>query len=159
MYINNPKKLFEDLIKIPTMYDYMVATKEDGQQDDLSNLVSIVYNQKDELWDSNGCGGEGNLRWDLADFEGMKDEQKLRNEMIADSNMLKRIWRVIQKELNSEYVLVCNNCGAEYLYNKQPRYPAEKYKCTNCGTVGALELIPFEQWATPEILNLKNKYR
>lgn len=159
MYINNPKKLFEDLIKIPTMYDYMVAVEEDGQQDDLSNLISIVYNQKDELWDSNGYGGEGNLRWNLADFEGMEDEQKLRNEMIADSQTLKRIWRIIQKELNSKYVLVCNNCGAEYLYTKQPRYPAERYKCTNCGTVGALELIPFEQWATPEILNLKNEYR
>lgn len=159
MYINNPKKLFEDLIKIPTMYDYMVAVEEDGQQDDLSNLVSIVYNQKDELWDSNGYGGEGNLRWNLADFEGMKDEQKLRNEMIADSQSLKRIWRIIQKELNSKYVLVCNNCDVEYLYTKQPRYPAERYKCTNCGTVGSLELIPFEQWATPEILNLKNKYR
>ena len=159
MYINNPKKLFEDLINIPTMYDYMVATKEDGQQDDLSNLVSIVYNQKDELWDSNHSYGEGSTRWDLAGFEGMSDEQKLRNEMIADSNMLKRIWRVIQKELNSKFVLVCNNCDAEYLYNKQPKYPAGKYKCTNCGMVGSLELIPFEQWATPEILNLKQKYK
>lgn len=159
MYIDNPKKLFKDLIRIPTMYDYMVAVEEDGMKDDLHNMVDIVYNQKDELWDNNHSYGEGSTRWDLAGFEGMSDEQKLRNEMIADSNVLKRIWRIIQKELNSKYVLVCNNCGAEYLYTKQPRYSAERYKCTNCGTVGALELIPFEQWATPEILTLKNKYR
>lgn len=159
MYINNPKKLFEDLINIPTMYDYMVAVEEDGMKDDLSNMIDIVYHHKDQLWDSNESIGEGFTRWNLADFEGMEDEQKLRNEMIADSQALKRIWRILKRELSAKYVLVCNNCGAEYLYTKQPRYPAERYKCTNCGTVGALELIPFEQWATPEILTLKNKYR
>lgn len=158
MYINNPQKLFEDLYKIHTMEDYMDAVRDSGMKDDLYNMVSIVYYHKDALWDSQNLGGEGNLRWDLADFEGMKDEQKLRNEMIDDSNKLKRIWRILKRELNNKYVLVCNNCEAEYFYSKKPRYSAEKYICTKCKEVGALELVPFEEWASPEILRTKNEF-
>lgn len=158
MYINNYKKLFEDLTAIHTIELYMERI-DDFSQDSLEDLVSIIYYHKDELWDSNETGGEGSSLWDLAGFEGMKDESKLRKEMIEDSNKLERIWSTIQRELNSKYVLVCQNCGKEYFYNKKPRYPVDKYRCTNCNTVGSLELIPFEQWATPEILTLKNKYR
>lgn len=158
MYINNPRKLFEDLINIHTMYDYMVAVEDDGMKDDLYNMVSIIYHHKDALWDSEELGGEGNLRWDLADFNGMKDEQKLRNEMIADSNTLKRIWRIIQKELRTRYVLICNNCGKEYFYNKKPVYDIERYMCGNCKTQGSLEIIPFDEWASPEILRTKNEF-
>lgn len=158
MYINNPKKLFEDLYNIHTMEDYMDAVRDDGMKDDLYNMVSIIYDHKDALWDSQNLGGEGNLRWDLADFEGMKDEQKLRNEMIADSNKLKRIWRIIQKELNTKYVLICNNCGKEYFYSRKPVYDIERYICGECKTKGSLEIIPFDKWASPEIIRIKREY-
>lgn len=158
MYIDNPKKLFDDLINIHTMEDYMVAVEEDGMKDDLSNMVSIVYFNKDELWDSQGLGGEGSLRWDLGDFEGMKDEAKLRKGMIADSNALKRIWRILKKELNSKYVLRCKKCGKAYFYSKRPRYSADRYRCPECKSDGAFELVPFEECAPEEIISLRDEY-
>ena len=99
MYIDNPKKLFDDLIKIETMYDYMVAVEEDGQQDDLENLISIVYHHKDELWESGGRG-EGSSRWDLAqfEFEPPEERRKYRRKLYNDSRKLKKIWATLQKE-------------------------------------------------------------
>ena len=88
----------------------------------------------------------------------MKDEQKLRNEMIADSNKLKRMWNVIQKELNSKYVLVCNNCGKEYLYSKKPKYEVDRYRCSECKADNSLQLLTFEEWASPEIMKLRSEY-
>ena len=35
MYLENPKKLFNDLYNIPTMRNYMVACAEDGMDEDL----------------------------------------------------------------------------------------------------------------------------
>lgn len=159
MYIDDTKKLFEDLIKINTMYDYMVAVEEDKQQDDLENLISIVYFNKDELWDSTEGGYGSSLRWDLGDFEGMKDEQKLRNGMIADSRKIKRIWNIIKRELCSKYLLVCSNCGAKYFYMKKPKYQANKYMCPKCKKTGSIKLLTFEEWATPEMVYIKEKYK
>ena len=158
MYIDDTKKLFKDLININTMYDYMIAVEEDKQQDDLENLVSIVYFNKDELWDSTEGGYGSSLRWDLGDFEGMKDEKKLRDGMIADSRKIKRIWNIIKRELCSKYVLVCGNCKKNYFYMKRPKYQANKYTCSNCKKEGLIKLIPFEEWATPEILYIKKHY-
>lgn len=156
MYINNQKKLFDDLTAIHTIALYM-GRIDDFAKDSLEDLISIIYYHKDELWDSNN-GGEGSSLWDLAGFEGMKDENKLRREMIADSNKLKRMWHIIQKELNSKYVLVCNNCGKEYLYSKKPKYEADRYRCSQCKADGSLQLLSFEEWASPEILKIKNTY-
>lgn len=157
MYINNQKKLFEDLTSVHTIALYM-GRIDDFAKDSLDDLISIIYYHKDELWDSNGLGGEGSSLWDLGEFEGMKDEQKLRNEMIADSNKLKRMWNIIQKELNSKYVLVCNNCGKEYLYNKKPKYEADRYRCSECKADNSLQLLTFEDWASPEIMKLRSEY-
>lgn len=156
MYINSPKKLLEDLYSIHTIALYL-GRIDTVAEDDLNEMVSIVYYHKDELWDSNN-GGEGSSLWDLGEFEGMKDEKKLRREMIDDSNKLKRIWKVIQRELGSKYVLVCNNCGEEYFYLKKPKYEADRYRCLKCGTNGSLQLLTFEDWASPDIMNLRSQY-
>ena len=59
MYLENPKKLFNDLYKLPTMRNYMVACEEDGMDEDLQNLFSIVGCNRGEVHD----GGEGSERW------------------------------------------------------------------------------------------------
>ena len=157
MYINNHKKLFEDLTSIHTIALYM-GRIDDFAKDSLDDLISIIYYHKDELWDSNECGGEGSSLWDLADFEGMKDEKKLRKEMIADSNTLKRMWLIIQRELAAKYIVRCENCGEEYFYLKGPKYPVEKYRCGRCKEKNCLQLLTFEEWASPEILQLRSEY-
>lgn len=113
---------------------------------------------KTSYGNSNVSGGEGSTLWDLAEFEGMKDEKKLRREMINDSNKLKRIWNVIKRELSSKYVLVCDNCGKEYFYDKKPKYEADRYKCSQCKADGSLQLLSFEDWASPDIMNLRSQY-
>lgn len=156
MYIDNPKKLIEDMFAIHTMSMYLERI-DDFAKDDLDDMISIVYYHKDELWDSNE-GGEGSSLWDLAGFEGMRDEKQLRAEMIGDSRKLKRIWRIIQKELGSECLLICRKCGDKYFYTKKPKYTADRYRCPTCKSVGSFEIVPFEEWASPEILYLRKEY-
>lgn len=144
MYIDNTKKLFEDLISIDTISSYMAATEDDGRQENLTNLVDIVYNEKDQPLDGTS------LRWDIE----LGDKQQIRK----DKRILQRIWSILQKELHCDYVVRCNNCGYEYLYLKNLKYPIENYKCSKCNEIGYLELIQFEDWATPEIMDLRGKY-
>ena len=97
MYLDNAKKLFDDLIKVETMLDYMEAVKDDGMEYDLENLISIVYHHKDELWESGGRG-EGSCRWDLSQFDDEPNRAVLRRKMRNDSRKLKKIWDILQKE-------------------------------------------------------------
>ena len=144
MYIDNPKKLFEDLINIDTIYSYMVATEDDGRQENLTNLVDIVYHEKDQPFDGTSS------RWDIE----LGDKQQIRK----DKRTLQKIWNIIQKELHCDYVVRCNNCGEEYLYLRNLKHPIENYKCRKCNETGYLELISFKDWATPEITDLRSKY-
>ena len=123
MYLDNPKKLFDDLINIPTMYDYMVACAEDNMQDDLENLISIVKYNHGEIH----CGGEGSCRWDLE----MYDEEKDRQQVIKDDRTMCYIWKEIQKEQNAKYTLTCKKCGYVWYYSKKPKYE-KGYTCC-CG--------------------------
>lgn len=141
------------------MNDYMEAVEEDRQQEDLENLISIVDYNRDALWDNSGyVGGDGSERWNLGNFENMEDEQQKRNQMIADSRKINWIWSVIKRELSSKYVLVCGNCGKNYFNIRRPRYPANEYICSECNTEGSLQLLSFEEWASPEIMKIKNSY-
>ena len=94
MYIDNPKKLFEDLINIDTISSYMAATEDDGMQENLTNLIDIVYNEKDQPFDGTS------LRWDIE----LGDRQQIRK----DKRTLQKIWNVIQKELHCDSSLLIN---------------------------------------------------
>ena len=144
MYINNPKKLFEDLINIDTIYCYMTAIEDDGNSNNLSELISVVYNEKDQVFDGTSS------RWDI--------ELGNKQQILKDNKLVNIIWNTIQRELNSKYILVCENCGKEYFYNKKPKYSLDKYKCSECKVENSLQLLPFEQWASPEIMNLRSRY-
>ena len=144
MYINNPKKLFEDLINIDTIDSYMAAIEDDGNSNNLSELINVVYNEKDQAFDGTSS------RWDVE----LGDKQQI----LKDKITLNGIWNTIQRELNSKYVLVCENCGKEYFYNKKPKYPVDKYKCPECKAEGSFQLLLFEEWASPEIMKIKNSY-
>lgn len=155
MYIDNTKKLFEDLHKIPTMESYMWdCVRADGQQDDLSNLVSIVWNYHDALCNSDEMfmGEALSSMWDLAEYD-----EKGKKQLIADNRALNNIWKIIKKELKALYVLKCRNCGGIFFYGKKPLYNIKEYKCV-CKKIGTLELTTFEKWATPEIKRLREQY-
>ena len=144
MYIDNPKKLFEDLINIDTIYSYMAAIEDDGNSNNLSELISVIYNEKDQVFDGTSS------RWDI--------ELGNKQQILKDNKLVNVIWNIIQRELNSKYILVCENCGKEYFYNKKPKYSLDRYKCSECKAENSLQLLPFEQWASPEIMNLRSRY-
>lgn len=123
MYLDNPKKLFDDLYAIPTMYTYMVACAEDGMDNDLSNLISIVKHNNNELH----YGGEGSERWNLEYCETEEEKQRL----IKDSRTLNKIYAQIKVEENAKYTLICRECGYVWYYSKKPKYD-NGYKC-KCG--------------------------
>ena len=97
MYIDNPKKLFKDLSKITTISVYMMDLLQADKQDDLIEMINIVQINKDELCDSSAEGGESNTLWDLAEYENAQERARVRK----DSRVLKKIWDIIVKELNS----------------------------------------------------------
>lgn len=145
MYLNNTKKLFDDLYAIPTMYHYMVACAEDGMQDDLENLISIVKYNQGELHE----GGEyGSLRWDLEMCDG--DEEK--QQVIKDARKMTMIWLQIQKELRSKYVMVCDNCGATAFYTRRPKYDLDNYYCGKCKNEH-LTMYTFDEWCRSKGVN------
>ena len=141
MYLDNPKKLFDDLYAIPTMYHFMVACAEDGMSEDLTNLISIVKHHHDELHD----GGEGSCAWDLDQCETEKE----REQLYKDHKRINWIWRALQKELKSKYVFECGNCKKVYFYQKRPKYDAKEYYCGSCKK-DCLSLYTFEEWLVGE---------
>ena len=153
MYLNNPKKLFDDLYHIPTMCDYMETVLDDGMEDDLANLISIVSCNRNEVH----YGGEGSCRWDLEQY----DTEEERQQVIKDSRMMNAIYKEIKKELNSKYVVQCMNCGYVWFYSKRSKCITSalesdtntysKYKCFCKGT---LNVYTFEEWVISENLDI-----
>jgi len=140
MYLDNPKKLFDDLYAIPTMYHFMVACAEDGMSEDLTNLISIVKHHHDELHD----GGEGSCAWDLDQCETEKE----REQLYKDHSRINRIWKVIQKELRSKYVICCG-CGMTSFLSRRLKYDIKDYYCGKCKNK-ILSLYTFEEWLVGE---------
>lgn len=107
MYIDNPKKLFEDLSNISTISTDMIDLASVGKEDDLIELITIVENNKDELWDSRVDGSEGNILLDLGDAcEDALNPKEARMQLRRDSRKLKKIWDIIVKELNNMNIKV-----------------------------------------------------
>ena len=146
MYLDNPKKLFKDLYNLPTMYNYMVACAEDGQDEELPSLLSIVSCNRGEVH----YGGEGSCRWDLEQY----DTEKEREQVIKDSRTIDWIWKVIQKELKANYVMECGNCGQTWFYQRMPKYTkldqegdgGNYYFCGRCKKENTIHVYTMESW-------------
>ena len=158
MYLENPKKLFKDLYNLPTMYCYMVACAEDGEDENLQNLLSIVGCNHGELHE----GGEGSCRWDLEQYDTEKDRQ----QVIKDSRTIDWIYKVIQKELKAKYVMECGNCGECYFYQKKPKYAGsdtsdggEHYICGECKKENTLNIYTMESWLNDKNIDLNEVTR
>jgi hypothetical protein len=89
-------------------------------------------------------GGEGSSRWDLEEYDTEKDRQ----QVIKDDRRMAWIWKTIQKELKSKYVMCCG-CGMTAFYTRKPRYNIKEYYCGRCKN-DFLSLYTFEEWATGE---------
>ena len=155
MYINNTKKLFEDLKAIPTMESYMIdCVKADGDQDNLANLVSIVWYYHDALADSSTMfmGEVLSSEWNLAEYD-----EKGKKQLIKDNRALNNIWKILKKEATSPYVLICSHCCDVFFYGKKPKYEVSKYQCL-CKKIGTLKMMEFNEWANDEILNIRRRY-
>lgn len=146
MYINNTKKLFEDLNNIESWHWYMA-----DQPKDLDNLLSILDCYHDALHD----GGEGSCTWDLSQFE--EDDKENREKLIKDNQTMKNIWNIVKKELKAKYILKCSHCGDVFFYGKKPKYEISKYQCL-CKKIGTLQIMEFNKWATDEILDIRRRY-
>ena len=159
MYLDNAKKLFKDLYNIPTMYCYMVACAEDGDDEKLQSLFSIVGCNRGELH----YGGEGSCRWDLEQC----DTEKERQQVIKDSKTIDWIYRVIQKEIKAKYVMECGNCGKCYFYSRKPKYTqldqegdgGSHYICGKCRKENTLNVYTMESWLADKGIDLKEVTR
>jgi hypothetical protein len=136
------------------MYCYMVACAEDGEDENLQNLLSIVGCNRGELHE----GGEGSCRWDLEQYDTEKDRQ----QVIKDSRTIDWIYKVIQKELKAKYVMECSNCGTCYCYQRKPKYTGsdtsdggEHYICGHCRKENTLNVYTMDSWLTDKKMNLK----
>ena len=154
MYLNNSKKLFKDLYDLPTMYCYMVACAEDGDDENLQSLLSIVSCNRGELH----YGGEGSCRWDLEQY----DTEKERQQVIKDSRMIDAIYRQIQKELKAKYVVQCQKCGYVWFYSKRSKCitsalesDTDTYSSFKCFCKGKLKVYTMEEWCLSEGIDLK----
>ena len=154
MYLENPKKLFKDLYNLPTMYCYMVACAEDGEDENLQNLLSIVGCNVNEVH----YGGEGSCRWDLEQYDTEKDRQ----QVLKDANTLKAIYKQIQKELKAKYVAQCENCKHAWFYQKYSKCissaldsDTNTYSTYKCFCKGKLKVYTMEEWCLSEGIDLK----
>lgn len=101
MYIDNPKKLFEDLSNISTISTDMLDLASIGKENDLIELITIVENNKDALWDSRVDSCDGSILWDLGEAcDDAPNPKESRMQLRRDSRKLKKIWDIIVKELN-----------------------------------------------------------
>lgn len=158
MYLENPKRLFKDLYNIHTMQGYMVACEEDGEDENLSNLVSIVGCNRGEVH----YGGEGSCRWDLEQY----DNEEQRQQVIKDSRMIDAIYKQILKEINAKYVIQCGKCGYAWFTNRNTKCVkalrednGEKKSDWKCFCKGQLHLYTMEEWCLAEGIDLKEVMR
>lgn len=152
MYLDNPKRLFMDLYRIKTMYCYMVACAEDGEDENLQNLLSIVGCNRGELH----YGGEGSCRWDLEQC----DTEEERQQKIKDSRKIDAIYKQIQKELNAKYVIQCRECGYTWFMSRKSKYvklllDKELKSGLKCFCNGRLDAFTMKKWLKDNKIDLK----
>jgi hypothetical protein len=152
MYLENPKKLFNDLYNLPTMYCYMVACAEDGMDEDLQNLFSIVSCNRGEVHN----GGEGSERWNLEYCETQEEV----DQIYKDSRMIDAIYKQIQKEINAKYVIQCESCHHAWFTTRNTKCVKSlreegRNSGWKCFCKGNLQVYTMEEWCLDEGINLK----
>ena len=153
MYLENPKRLFNDLYNLPTMCCYMVACAEDGEDENLQNLLSIVGCNHGKAYYGSDSG-----RWDLEQYDTEKDRQ----QVLKDANALKAIYKQIQKELKAKYVAQCENCKHAWFYQRYSKCissaldsDTDTYSTYKCFCKGKLKVYTMEEWCLSEGIDLK----
>lgn len=103
MYLDNPKRLFNDLYAIPTMSTYMDAVAEDGDDENLNDLIDVIeYNI--ELSTSGDSARWGKMQTDtdivtfLKNSKELMERVKYNQQIDEDLKRLKQILRQIRKE-------------------------------------------------------------
>ena len=56
-------------------------------------------------------------------------------------NRIRKIYKVLTKEIYSKYIFKCNNCGKIYYLQRKPRLRVEDYICGNCGSKGSFQFL------------------
>ena len=145
MYINNPRKLFNDLYNIPTMSSYMEAVDEDGDAENLEDLISIVeYNIELATSGDSMRWEKMETRTDIVSFlknsKELAERVRYNQQLDDDYKRLKQILRIIRKEQSAKYTMTCPKCGHVWFYSKKPKYE-NGYKC-KCG--GDIEIKKLE---------------
>ena len=136
MYLDNPKKLFNDLCLIPTMSGYMDAVADDGDAENLDDLISVVeYNIELATSGDSARWEKMETRTDIVNFlknsKELAERIKHNQQLDDDYKRLKQILRQIRKEQDAKYTLTCNKCGHVWYYSKKPKYD-NGYTC-KCG--------------------------
>lgn len=157
MYLENPKRLFKDLYNLPTMYCYMVACAEDGEDENLQNLLSIISCNHGKAY-----YGSDSDRWDLEQYDTEKDRQ----QVLKDANALKAIYKQIQKELKAKYVAQCESCKHAWFYQRYSKCissaldsDTNTYSTYKCFCKGKLKVYTMEEWCLSEGIDLKEIIR
>lgn len=156
MYLDNADKLYMDLYNIPTMYDYMVACAEDGENKNLSSLFHIAKCHTGELHE----GGEGSERWNLEYCE-TEDE---RQQMIKDARIMDAIYRQIQREIKAKYVIECQECCYVWFMERKSKTVKELMEkgnkaTTKCFCNGMLKAYTMDEWCKMRRIDLKEVTR
>ena len=152
MYLDNAGKLYMDLYRLPTMYCYMVACAEDGDDDKLQSLLSIVSCNRGELH----YGGEGSCRWDLEQC----DTEEERQQKMTDARKIDTIYRQIQRELKAKYVIECQECCYVWFMERKSKTVKELMEKGNkagvkCFCNGMLKAYTMEEWLKMRKIDLK----
>lgn len=107
MYIDNPKKLFDDLHKLLFVEGDIEAAYDDNQHLDIHNLISIMKRWiNSSKWDMNSEEfylDFGDIETDedvFMNFYDINTIQELKTRLKNDYNKLKRIYKIVQTELN-----------------------------------------------------------
>lgn len=105
MYIDNPKKLHDDLLKIMYLPGDLAAANDDGQAYDIDNLISIIEKWiHTNAWTVDSFNFQNETGIDPDEMTTQEQKRELWNykrKLTLDYNKLKRIYKKIQEELNN----------------------------------------------------------
>jgi hypothetical protein len=114
MYLDDLKKLFHDLADIPSACGYMENMADAGYTKTIDQMISNI----DGL-------SSGRMDPDMRDLSRTSEFFEFYN----DKRRYDKIRRILAEELNSKYVMVCNNCNKTYFYANDPTIDGKRHRC------------------------------